>query len=340
VTRPRYLILAAGIGYRWHDHLGVRKHKIILDGEPLIDRTVRQLAERGCDTFVVARPDTSGYEWPGVATFVPDDPKITDTQVDTFLSSRSIWNTDGPTVLLYGDIWWSDEAIDAVTEYDGPDDWHIWYRPGASKITGCGHGEIFAHRFGPSLHAAEEAACLRVHDLYQRGLIPWGNTGGWAIYRAMLGLPDDQIHGYGTPDFDHATLIDDWTDDFDGPYDYIGWYGRRAKGRYPARIVFDGTTPDVRESWPIPDSNQPAATVTIHGDPQVSPWQLWCGIAHAVEHQVPVVPYTHAGRAPAADWTSRPTPTADDTDRRIVITPTGCPDAVEPVRLYGYCQEI
>jgi hypothetical protein len=333
--KPSYLLQAAGIGYRWHNHLGVRKHKIVIDGEPLIDRTVRQLAERGCDTIIIARAGEPGYKFPTASTFVPKKPSVTDTQIDTFLSSKPVWNTDGPTVLMYGDVWWTDEAIDTVTSYDGTDPWHIWYRPGASKVNGCGHGEIFAHRFNADLHAAEEAALRRVQDLHRRDILPWMNTGGWAIYRAMLGLPDDQVHGYGTPDFDHASLIDDWTDDFDAPFDYIAWYGRRTIGRYPARIVFDGTSQEVRSSWPTLDSATPAVTITVHGDLTISPEQVWCGIAHAVEHQVSVIPYSHATNTQR--WVLEPMWTAHESDRRIIVTPTGRPSDDNPVRLYGHC---
>jgi hypothetical protein len=155
------------------------------------------------------------------------------------------------------------------------DDWHVWYRPGGSSITGTDHGEFFAHEFRPEHHIREEAACWRVVSLHAAGLIPWKDTGAWTHYRAMLDLPDDEVHGWH--DGRHATLIDDWTDDFDMPLDYRTWYGRRAHCRYSVTINGHGPS-------------DAAANVTTNGK-WVPEDQLWCAVAHAVEHNRQVIPY-------------------------------------------------
>jgi hypothetical protein len=338
----RYLVLAAGVGYRWHDHLGVPKHLLRLDGEELIHRTVRQLADRGQTDVWIVGPDDPRYRSRHAALWTPPRVDITGTQVDKFLSSRDLWHTGGPTVFMWGDVWWSDAGMDALTGYAGPDPWHVWYRPGPSKVTGCDTGEMFAHRFGPDLHTVEAAACARVVVLHRRGLVPWSNTGGWGHYRAMCGLPDEQVHGWTTPGHDHVTIVDDWTDDVDAPGDYVAWYGRRALGRYPVRVVFHDTRPAVQALWPdVHPGGQSTgvATVTVHGDLAIGFDQFWCAVAHAVEHQVPVVPYSHPTPMPYDQWEAEPMWTAHEHDTRIVVTPPA-PPVGEPVRLYGHCWEV
>jgi hypothetical protein len=338
MTRPRYLILAAGVGYRWHDYLGVRKHLLPLDGETVLARTVRQLAARDCGVWVVG-PDLPGYRLPDAQLYTPTGyagtGPSTGTQVDKFLSSRPLWNPAGSTVWLWGDVWWSDDGMDALTGWPG-DGWQVWLRPGRSRTTGRGHGEMFAHAFAPDLHAAEEAACLRVARLHKAGLIPWLNTGGWALYRAMLNLPDDQVHGW--VDGRNATVIDDWTDDFDQPRDYVTWYGRRAAGRYPVIVEFHGTPSEVRAGWPDPGPGADlAARVGVYGDARIGADQLWCATAHAVEWAQPVIPYSHLLPA-GVSWESGGGPIweADTSPPRVLVTPPRLRRA-DPARLAGPC---
>lgn len=334
----RYLILAAGIGYRWHDHLGIPKQLLRLDGEQIIHRTARQLHERGEHDVWIVGPDDERYRTPHATLWTPQQVEITKTQVDKFLSSREAWNTGGPTVFMWGDVWWSDAGMDSLVGYNGDDPWQVWYRPAASTVTGCGNGEMFAHRFDADHHADEEIACARVVDLHRRGMIPWLNTGGWSHYRSMLMLPDSQVHGWTTPNHDHVTIIDDWTDDFDAPGDYVTWYGRRAVGRYPVRIVFDGTRPAVRALWPEVHGSVEATTVTVDGDLAIGSDQFWCAVAHAVEHQVQVIPYTHPTPVPRSGWEAEPMWTAHEHDARITVTPPTAEG--DPVRLFGHCWEV
>lgn len=317
----RFLILAAGIGYRWHDYLGHPKHFLRLDGETIIERTVRQLA--GHDVVIVGADER--YALPGAELYVPSPEfRSTGTQVDKFLTSEPVWSTTGRTVWLWGDVWWSDEAIGQVIDGDHGD-WQVYLRPTASKLTGCGHGEMFAHQFYPEHHDAERAACARVVRLFEAELIPWLNTGGWAHYRAMLGLPDDQVHGW--VDGRHAVTVDDWTDDFDSPLDYRTWYGRRAHERYPIRVLEGDRI--------VRDDAGARALVVAHAGARVREDQLWCAVAHAVEHRQPVIPYTHRARR-LDPWEYQPPWTGrKDADRPVMlVTPVEGAEG-PPVRLSG-----
>jgi hypothetical protein len=340
------VILQAGTdgGGRWagidgKPYLGIPKHKLRIDGEPIIDRTVRQLLERGCEVTIVAKNDPN-YVFPGTTRWMPSGYTAADNQVSAWALTRPMWNPAGPTALLYGDVRWTDEAITKVTGFNGPDDWQMFYRPGRSSVNGCGHGEGFAHWWAASQHQRLAEALDHVVGMYRAGTLPWRNTCGWPVYRRMLGLPEDQLDGYSTPNHDHATVIDDWTDDIDTPLEYVTWYGRWAQGRYPARTEFEGTPESTRRWWPDTDPAGPKAIVRVDGDLRINPDQVWCGIAHAVEHNTVVVPYSHAYPFSKKNWQFEPMWTGHPASRRITITPTAPGHTTEPVRLYGVAWEM
>ena len=56
----RFLIACSGKGTRWKNYLGVPKHLIKIDGERLLDRTIRLIKERvhaKHDIWVIAFDD-------------------------------------------------------------------------------------------------------------------------------------------------------------------------------------------------------------------------------------------------------------------------------------------
>lgn len=315
----RFLILAAGVGYRWRDYMGIRKHELVIDGERIIDRTVRQLDGH---EVVIVGPDDDRYRIPGAELYTPPQLEPTGVQIDKFLSSQEVWNEDGPTAFLWGDVRWTDEAIQKVIDYDAGE-WQVFYRPGRSHLTGTGNGEMFAHVFYPHERDAELAACERIVDLHRREIVPWSNTGGWGHYRAMLGLPDEEVHGWH--DGRHATLIDDWTDDFDGPHDFRAWYGRWVAGRY--RVAAEPW------SWEFPAQSDPEAIVHVNGPGRIPSDSLWCAVALAVEKGETVIPYSHL--CETSRWDVEPMHTATK-DRRILVAPAGKKPAWKgTVRLSG-----
>lgn len=237
---PRALIIAAGDGTRWGNHLGVPKHLARLCGEPILHRTVR-LASRYTDDIVIVVSDLDDTRYdvpPARRELAKLNPANHDA--DKFLSSRHLWADDRRTIILYGDVFFTDDAMRRIFDSRPHDDgWHAYVRFDASHITGAPGGENFAHVIDPPAHHAYETNLHRIVRLRQDGTI-WRN-GGWEQYRAMAGLPDDQLLHHA--DHGHATVIDDWTEDLDYPADWDGWCWRWAHTDPAHRPTHHTTTP-------------------------------------------------------------------------------------------------
>lgn len=224
-SKVKCIIICAGDAKRWGNHLGVPKHLITLEGEVILERLVKQLSR--CDDneiHVVVKEDDERYRVPGSSLYIADlNPDNVDA--DKFLSSQQLWSRKGRTVVFYGDVWFSDTAIEAIINYK-KEDWVLFGRSTRSKITGCAWGECFAQSFYPEGIEEHKANLFKIANAYKNKEIK--RCGGWEHYRAMVGLPlkEHKI----TKRF---YTIDDWTDDFDTPKDYERWVkNRKAKEKH------------------------------------------------------------------------------------------------------------
>lgn len=220
------IILCAGENQRWGGYRNApRKHLVDIEGEPLLSRTLRQVAAyRPERTVVVVRePDVGLYMpfcRPGNEIYPLRSQPGLHTEAWKYLSSRAMWNTAGRTISLLGDVWFSDEAMQTI--FQSPEEgWLAFGRSGPSRLTGCQWGELFAHRFHSSKEHLEKLMVL--DGLYRAGKCKRAAS-GWAHYHLMMGL-DPHIQRVG-PRF---VEIDDFTEDFDYPHDYDRWMaGRRT----------------------------------------------------------------------------------------------------------------
>ena len=219
----RAIILCAGEATRWGNYLNTPKHLITIEGERLLDRTVRLLREQGVsDIHIVLKTPDSRYEVFGAQPYIATLNYEENADADKFLSSKSLWKEEGRTIVFYGDCYFTSAAISTILN-NQREEWLLFCRPGRSKITGSQWGECFAQSFYPQHIKQHEESLHRVANLYKNGVIH--RCGGWEHYRAMIDLPDDQIASSIMKD--RYVEINDWTDDFDYPNDYDSWIKRR-----------------------------------------------------------------------------------------------------------------
>jgi choline kinase len=212
------IILCGGENSRWGD-AGSRKHFVSIDGELLVNRTLRLARTFNPARLVVVvnRRDLDLYasKLCGDVELYGIDPSVgQETEAYKYLSSRDVWNRAGGTVVLLGDVWFSEAAIAKVFR-ETDEEWTAFGRSGPSGFTGCRWGELFAQRF--TSVAEHEKNLLRLDAMYREGICK-RVASGWAHYRLMIG-GDPNIHFVG-PRF---VEINDFTDDFDYPEDFDAW---------------------------------------------------------------------------------------------------------------------
>jgi hypothetical protein len=198
-------ILAGGAATRWADYGGVAKHFVEIDGERLIDRTIRQ-ARQLFDRVVVVSPHANYVVGVDGEIVVPHEHRKSERQ--KILSSKGEWS-DSRTTLLYGDVYFTDTAIKNIAASVKPLTFLLRFDNPA--FTGKTHREIFAIGFSREMYGFVEKAM--VNTAYQHG-IP--QRGGWMLLDRLKTA---------------AWVIEtgDETEDFDSPEDYVGWM--KATGR-------------------------------------------------------------------------------------------------------------
>jgi hypothetical protein len=214
----RILILCAGEGSRWGNYTGVPKHRVVVEDEVLIERTVRQFLKYTDDIVVVANDGSDNI--PGTTNYIAKKNE-SPTIMDKFLSSQEQWS-DTKTIIVYGDVYFTDEAVEMIVTNDGPICFYL--RKTRSKITGKGWGEIFGISFDGYLNKSmlENLNNVFFKDFANNNSVP----AGWMLLRHILNVK--QTHQIFLPENNHIYInIDDWTEDFDYPQDFDNWIDNR-----------------------------------------------------------------------------------------------------------------
>ncbi len=209
-TTKKAIILAAGSGGRWGNYLGVPKQMVVIDGEPLLCRTIRQLEENGIkkEDIAISVPRIGFFGNLGVDEIVGKS----DREIDKFFNVEKECG-DG-TILLWGDNYFTDEAIKIILSDNH--NFRFFGRVGASSFTGKQYGEIFGVKVNKMIFDK-----CRELEIVGREL---PRIATWELYRLICNYPlTEHIVG------DHFTNIDDWTDDFDYPEDLENWLKRRKE---------------------------------------------------------------------------------------------------------------
>lgn len=204
----RVLIACAGPDAKWGNYLGVPRHLVPVDGEPLLHRTVRQVSVYSTDIRITS-PDDERYVLPGTTRHV-----IRGQHVNEYASSRHLWSQAGRTVLLYGDVYYTDTAMATICKYDGPL-WRMFGRMGPSALTGTPWGEVFAGSWLPRHHGMLDQNMHKVTLAFAVGHAR--RCTAWELLRSIQLTP---LNAH-IVDPRWFCEIDDETDDFDTPYDYM-----------------------------------------------------------------------------------------------------------------------
>ncbi len=132
---------------KWANHLGVPKQLAPLDGAPMLVHTIDQ-ARAISDDVHVTLPDDPRYDvlsaLPGITRHVRGGDYPSE-----YASTRDLWSPDDRTVLLLGDVYFTDPAISAIASTTDRDI-RIFGREGSSPYTGNDWARSSPPRSGPS----------------------------------------------------------------------------------------------------------------------------------------------------------------------------------------------
>lgn len=205
----KYIIMADGEGKRWGNYKGVPKHLITVEGETILERTIRLLIGRGIadkDIWVTSSDPRYKKIWNNI---IPQS--IKDCELERFEESL----VDGPVCYLYGDVYYTEAAMRTIIETETDDilffgsDWEIF----AIKVKATDKFLNEKHKVKEKYMTGELNRCI-----------------GWEIYRSLHGLLMEDEY-----DFDHHRITDDYvkildeTCDFDYPTEYEEWLVNNGK---------------------------------------------------------------------------------------------------------------
>lgn len=209
----RVIIAAAGPQHKWGEYLGVPSHLAPVDDEPLLARTIRQALTISEDVWVTYPAgdrryvETAGAGQP--VTFVARRPEYP----SEYQATRPLWDEHGRTVLLLGDVYFTDEAIKTIGAFDRRQ-FQGFGRKGKSYVTNCRYGEMFAASWWPEQHEQQDEYLEIIREHHENKTIT--RPTGWMLLRAWQGT---QLAKHRCePEW--MTVIDDLTEDWDYPIDY------------------------------------------------------------------------------------------------------------------------
>jgi hypothetical protein len=217
MVKTRVIVLAAGSGERWKDFRGTPKHLTKIEGKVLLERTCSQFLKYTDDVCVIGLDER--YKVEGTSLYAIQSQNTHWRDAAKFLSSKNLWLNDGRTVLVFGDVYFTSEAVKTIMKDKDP--FKFFLRTGPSELSGARWKEIFGLSFDQNM-----AKTIGQNILYLVSMGQIQRQAGWELYRYMIGPAPSGM--FENP---HFVEINDWTEDFDFPEDLEIWEEHRKKSR-------------------------------------------------------------------------------------------------------------
>ena len=103
----QYVILSNGKGTRWNNYMGITKQEIVINGENLLQRIVRQIKNSDETAKIIISSHNPNHKVDGCMLYASE---ADDTYKRMYLYEK----INEPTVFLYGDTYYEDNVIETI----------------------------------------------------------------------------------------------------------------------------------------------------------------------------------------------------------------------------------
>ena len=205
----KYIIMCGG----HYKHWDIPRHMTRVNGEPLVERTIRLLRENGVEDISISS-DNDIFEQFGVPVLKHDN-KFFAARYNKY---RGYWcdafyPTDEPTCYVFGDVLFSPEAIRKIVETETDDIMFFGSKPPFAKEYPKNHVEPFAFKVNDTEHL--KRACQMVRSMPDTAFAR--KPIAWELWYVITGSPTKQdaedIKGKARD----YVAINDYTCDIDSP---------------------------------------------------------------------------------------------------------------------------
>lgn len=200
----KIIIMCGGYYENFKEH----KSLSIINGERLVERTIRLLKENNIENIYISSNDDRFSKYGNIIkhknSYRYENGKSTGYWVDAY------YPTEAPTIYLHGDVYYSEEAIKKILNFNPSVNTMI----GNKWALNENHDKV-GEPFGWIIVDQEKFrnAINECKELQDKGKIDRGYAISWELYEVL--------NGYDINDFiiDKETylVIDDETDDIDNP---------------------------------------------------------------------------------------------------------------------------
>lgn len=186
-----------------------KEHKAlsVINGEPLVARTVRLLKENGIKTIFISSNDDRFNEY-GYVIKHPNSYRYEDGIVKGYWVD-AYYPTEAPTIYLHGDVYYSEEAIKKILNYNPSINTFIGNQYALNKEKKK-VGEPFGWIIVDQKSFRE--AINKTKQLQDEGKVD-RHPISWELYQVLNG---NDVNGFDISEETYL-VIDDETDDVDSP---------------------------------------------------------------------------------------------------------------------------
>ena len=194
----------------YYENFETHKALSIIDGEKLVERTIRLLRENGIENIYISA-NNDYFDYLGLPilkhenSYRYENGKIHGYWVDAY------YPYDKPCVYLHGDVYYSDNAIKKIVNYNACYNTFI-----GNEIARNKEHKNWGEPFGYIVvnQPAFKDGIRLVKEMQDSGYLERGYGISWELYRVLNGLDPNKMYIY-----DNTYLsIDDETSDIDEPW--------------------------------------------------------------------------------------------------------------------------